>query len=223
MVLRDRKVTTAKKIAERVGGWVKAEDVMHIVKTTMRSLVRWRITPGSFGTLLWSKEQDVVELLHKEWHVLERENHRGQLIEQQLKRRVEELEAAKKDLLACAGEFNELVRAEVRRLRSPDYNGGEGQPSFDISRLDINEEMQKFNPRLLALLARATLNQAAIDREKGQTADTLSNSSTLLLHESDSYSQQQRKVRTLFALCVLIYATNPEAKHPFKCRSHGRG
>jgi hypothetical protein len=79
VILGKRKIKTARKVAEDLGGVVKAEDVLHIVKTTMSAHISWHTAVGPFGTLLWPKSQDAVELLHKEWYFHERELHRLKL------------------------------------------------------------------------------------------------------------------------------------------------
>jgi hypothetical protein len=155
-ILGGRKARTANNITEDLGGVVRTEDVLHIVKTKMSAHITWHTAVGRFGTLLWPKSQNAVELLHKEWDIHEREVHRLRIEKEEIEKVAEKWREASKepDLDSCTAEFNRLVREEVKRLRSAEYNGGEGKPSFDISKLDIVEEMEKFDPKLLDLLER---------------------------------------------------------------------
>ncbi|GAQ93106.1 hypothetical protein KFL_013010010, partial [Klebsormidium nitens] len=216
-VLGRRKLTTTSKIADGLDGAARADDVLHVVKERMSDHVKWHTAMGPFGTILWPKTQDAVELLHKDWHFHDREIHR---LMKELHGLREQLDASKApDMATLAVELNKLVREEVKRLRGPAYNGGEGQPGFDISKLDVHEEMQKFDPKLLDVLERLTWNEAANGRGGSGAVPSVgscSGQSKLLLQGSDSHEGKLFKLRTFFALCVLIYATNPQAKHPFQ-------
>lgn len=78
-------------------------------------------------------------------------------------KQVEEARAVRGDkvLEEGAAEINELIRKEVARIKR-EYTGREGQVEYDISKLNMEEEMGKMDSRLLKFFDRATLNQSAV-------------------------------------------------------------
>jgi hypothetical protein len=107
-------ITTATEIASLFQG-VKAAQVMHLVEVRFGSLLDWHAERGQWGTLLYPKGADVVELLQKSWVTARRESRRLEAKMAELLKQVQEARAVRGDkfLEEGAAEINELIRKEV--------------------------------------------------------------------------------------------------------------
>jgi hypothetical protein len=106
-----------------------------------------------------------------------------------------------------------MLRKKVRRHRGENFKSRE-QRGFEIQDFNAKREMAKMDPELLNFFLNLSLNDAAIDakiRSKGLTPKASNQDPG----SEQSYDAERRKLRDVYANSVLIFAINPEAKHPF--------
>lgn len=167
------------------------------------------------GTLLFPANAPVVELLHQSWLTQRKEN--ANLI---LKVESAEAEVAKtrlaRDLEVLkrgARIVNGMLQKEVRRHRGENFKSRE-QRGFKIQNLNAEREMAKIDPELFKFFLNLSMSDAAVDakrRSKGLTPEARNQEPAL----EQTYDAERRKLRVIYAMSVLIFAINPEAKHPF--------
>jgi hypothetical protein len=105
--------------------------------------------------------------------------------------------------------INALLRKEVRRRQKDNYRSKE-EKGFQIHEFKWKEEMAKTDPVLMDFSLKLSLNDAAV-KAKGKNQVGNSGADFMDL----SYNAERRKLRVCYAIAVMIFAINPEAKHPF--------
>jgi hypothetical protein len=170
---------------------------------------------GQSGTLHFPANAPVVELLHRIWFTHWRETAR-------LQSRVEilESEAAKSGLVEestalerSAQIVNGLLRKEVRRQRGQNFKSRD-QRGFEIQDFNVNKELARINPELLKFFLDLSVNDAAVDAKRRSNNLTPGGSDQDVAVE-ENYDAKRQKLWVVYAISVLIFAINPEAKHPF--------
>ncbi|GAQ93396.1 hypothetical protein KFL_014970010, partial [Klebsormidium nitens] len=207
-------ITTKADMAREFG--VRPEQIQELVERVGANLpVAWHTMRGQFGTLLYPASTPLVEVLHKNWHRLRRDNEGLRAKVDSLRKELHDAQQAArgKVLEKSAKVVNELLRNEVQRRRAINYKSPQ-QRGFEIQNFNLEEEIKKTNPQLLQFFLNLSLNETAVAAQrKGERGGEAGGQPTSGVQ--DNYDTERRRLRVLYAINVLIFAINPEAKHPF--------
>lgn len=189
---------------------VRADQVVYLIRTHLAGVVSMHTMRGDLGTLLFLGDVVPEELLHRVYAAGQKERVNLEKEVKKLRKKLEEVRRRSKEKPpdTSAARINGLIRAEVKRIRE-EYKIGNGKLPFDLEKLDFEAEEKKLNPALVQWFDRVTYNQARVDQHRkfGHQARAPV--------ETD-FLERKRKLRIFFAMCVLIFATNPAAKHPLQ-------
>jgi hypothetical protein len=210
----ERQLTTTAIVASAFE--VRPEQVQLLVERERDSLsVDWHTMRGQSGTLLFPANAPVVELLHQSWLTQQKENANLRLKVENAEGEVAKTRLAQDTEVLERGAriVNGMLRKEVRRHRGENFKSRE-QRGFEIQNFNAEREMAKIDPELFKFFLNLSMNDAAVDakrRSKGLTPEARIREPAL----EQSYDAERRKLRVVYAMSVLIFAINPEAKHPF--------
>lgn len=102
-----------------------------------------------------------------------------------------------------------MLRAEVRRHRGEKFKSRE-QRGFEVQNFNAKEEMAKTNSELLQFFMNLALNDTAVKRRRKGFEKALG----MVPEAEGDYDNERQKLRVFYALCVMVFAINPKAKHP---------
>jgi hypothetical protein len=210
----ERQLTTAAIVASAFE--VRAEQVQHLVEKERDSLsIGWHTMRGQSGTLLFPANAPVVELLHQSWLAQRRENAklRSQLENPEAEVAKARLVQEPEILERSARIVNGMLRKEVRRHRGENFNSRERR-GFEFQDFNAKREMAKIDLEQLKFFLNLSPNDAPVDAKRRSKGLTPKGSDQNLALEQ-SYDAERRKLRVVYAISVLVFAINPEAKHPF--------